>query len=477
MSPEKERESTNNDSIVEFLKSHIELFHTSIDVSYARAKIGGKQQIVTIRSKAFRQYITKTLYTLTDKVPQQNHVKSIILLLEIEALECAERQVFSRIGRHEGDIYIDLANPADEQIRITRFGWEIIRSSDSPVYFIRHAKMQSLPNPKRNGQIGRLAEFLNLESDDHLYLVFAWLLMAMNPNGPYPLLCIQGEQGSGKSSACKILRKVIDPSLPAVASMPTNEQDLLISALRSQVLAFDNISYISNTIYDVLCRLATGGGFSKRTLFTDDEETCFNLMRPLILNGITGLNGRQDLCDRAIYINTVPIGSNRRRTEGDLAKAFDDAHPDILGGLCDAIATALRNIDVVQLHTLPRMADFAKWVIAAEPALPIRPGSFIAAYERNRLEIIDESIDADPVASALVAMMPHYTHWNGTPTQLLQTLNLFTTEEIRRLNLWPKQPNALSRALKRSVTFLREKGIEISFVKSGIRTINILYHL
>ncbi|MBM9512007.1 hypothetical protein [Desulfogranum marinum] len=473
MTPETTQNDTPKDPAVEFLKSQIEVFHNSIDVAYACINGGSTPEIVTLHSKKFRQFVTKALYSLKGKIPQQNHIKSIIILLELEALEGVEREANIRIAQHEGDIYLDLANSANEQVKISKNGWEIIHASQSPVYFTRPAKMQSLPNPKKDGQLGRLAGFLNLESQDHLYLIFAWLLMALKPNGPYPVLCIQGEQGSGKSSVCRLLKNIFDPSLPVITSMPSGEENLLISALRSQVLAFDNISSISHSASDILCRMATGGGFSKRTLFTDDEETCFNIMRPIILNGITGLNGRQDLCDRTIFINTVPIPQNLRRTEEELQKAFAEAHPDILGGLCTALSTALQNENNPTPTSLPRMADFAKWVVAAEPALPIPPNSFLAAYERNRAEIIDEAIEADPVASAVIAMVAQFPQWTGTATQLLQTLNGYTSDEVRRLNLWPKQANVLSRKLKRAVTFLREKGVLLTFAKSGTRSITI----
>jgi len=474
MTPEISENGAQQDPTVEFIKSQIELFRTPTGKAYTRIKVGGKHEIVPVQSKKFRQYITKLLYINSGKIPQQSKIKSILFILGIDASEGPEREVHVRIAQFEGDIYLDLANAANEQVRISKGSWEIISDSHSPVCFIRPSKMKALPHPKEDGDNGRLVEFLNLENDDHLCLVFAWLLMVINPRGPFPVLCIQGEQGSGKSTALKILRNVIDPSWPSITSMPSSEENILISALRNRILAFDNITSINDATSDVLCRLATGGGFSKRTLFTDDEETSFNLKRPLMLNGITGLIGRQDLCDRAIFINTIPIPANERRTEKDLYNAFKEAHPEILGGLCSTIATALQNIDSIQLPSLPRMADFAKWVTAAEPSLPFPPGSFWAAYKNNRTEIIDEAIEADPVASAVIGMVAQFPHWTGTATQLLQMLNGYTTDEIRRLSIWPKQANVLSRKLKRAVTFLREKGVMLTFEKSGTRSITII---
>lgn len=43
--------------------------------------------------------------------------------------------------------------------------------------------------------------------------------------------------------------------------------------------------------------------------------------------------------------------------------------PRILGVLLDAVSYGLRTVGHVQLDALPRMADFALWITACEPAL------------------------------------------------------------------------------------------------------------
>jgi hypothetical protein len=48
---------------------------------------------------------------------------------------------------------------------------------------------------------------------------------------------------------------------------------------------------------DALCRLATGGSFAVRQLYTDDEEVLFEASRPILLNGIEDVICRPDLGD------------------------------------------------------------------------------------------------------------------------------------------------------------------------------------
>ena len=145
----------------------------------------------------------------------------------------------------------------------------------------------------------------------------------------------------------------------------------MVGANNSWVIGLDNLSYISPTLSDALCRLATGGGFATRALYTDDDERIFNIKRPMILNGIEEVATRNDLLDRSVILYLPEIPQASRRSESELWAEFRREHPRILGALLDAVAGALRNRDAVQLEGLPRMADFAVWATAGEEALGI----------------------------------------------------------------------------------------------------------
>ena len=63
---------------------------------------------------------------------------------------------------------------------------------------------------------------------------------------------------------------------------------------------------------------------------------------------------------------------------------YEEARPRILGALLTAASTALARIHRVKLEEIPRMADFAIWAVAAEPAWGLEEGAFLAAYGDNR---------------------------------------------------------------------------------------------
>jgi hypothetical protein len=172
-----------------------------------------------------------------------------------------------------------------------------------------------------------------------------WLLGALHPHGPYPVLILHGEQGSAKTTTEKFFRSLIDPSSALVRSQPHEPRDLIIAASNGFVCAFDNLSSLPDWFSDALCRLSTGGGFSTRALYTDDEEIIFEAKRPIILNGIEELATRGDLLDRAIVVELPRITDERRQTEDSLCVAFERERPRLLGALLDAVSGALACVE------------------------------------------------------------------------------------------------------------------------------------
>jgi hypothetical protein len=92
----------------------------------------------------------------------------------------------------------------------------------------------------------------------------------------------------------------------------------MIAANNGHVLAFDDLSSLSPWLSDALCRLASGGSFAVRQLYTDDEEVLFKAARPTLLNGIEDVIGQPDLADRAIFLALGPIEEVQRRSESEL---------------------------------------------------------------------------------------------------------------------------------------------------------------
>jgi len=229
--------------------------------------------------------------------------------------------------------------------------------------------MLPLPVPARGGSIETLASFCNIPSRSDFVLVVSWLLAALRHGGPYPILALSGEQGAAKTVLSKMLRALIDPNVAPVRSAPREERDLFIAANNGHLLAFDNVSDLPAWTSDALCRLASGGSFAVRRLYTDQDETLFQAARPVILNGIEDVITRPDVADRAIFVALPHIPEHRRRPEKELWHDFEKRRPQVLGALLDTASHGLRTLPNIRLEQLPRMADFAYWASACETVI------------------------------------------------------------------------------------------------------------
>jgi hypothetical protein len=444
------------------------LFHEPDRTAYADLIIDGHRETWPIRSKGFRHWIARQYYDVERGAPGAAALQAALAVIEAKAhFGAPERVVHLRVGGLDGRLYLDLCDDKWRAIEIDTAGWRIIDSP--PVRFRRANGMQALPVPVAGGSIEVLRCFLNLKSQADFVLVVAWALAALRNRGPYPVIALSGEQGSAKSTFSGIVRSLVDPNTAPLRALPREDRDLFIAANNGHVLAFDNVSGLPGWLSDTLCRLATGGGFALRQLYTDQDEVLFNGSKPVILNGIEDCVTQPDLADRALFLTLEPIPEARRRPQAELNAAFEAERPRILGALLDAVVTGLNRLSETRLETLPRMADFALWAAACESAF-WPTGTFEAAYRTNRDEAVDSVIDADPVASTIRTIMSSRATWTGTASELLRVLILAAGEREPKSKGWPQTPRALAGQLRRAVTFLRKIGIEIKFSRDAGRT-------
>jgi hypothetical protein len=443
-----------------------DLFHMPDGTGFADLNINGHRETWAIRAKGFRRWIARSFFEATQGAPSSEALQSALNVIEAKAhFDAPERMVHIRVaGGVDGRLYLDLCDETWRAVEIDTTGWRVI--DNPPVRFRRAAGMQSLPMPVSGGSVETLRTFLNVKTDTDFVLVVAWALAALRNRGPYPVIVLSGEQGSAKSTFSAILRALLDPNTAPLRALPREDRDLFIAATNGHVLAFDNVSGLPAWISDTLCRLATGGGFAVRQLYTDQDEVLFDATRPVILNGIEDIVTRPDLADRAVFLTLEPIPEERRRTEAELWAAFKTERPRILGVLLDAAVEGLKRLPQTSLPRLPRMADFALWATACETAL-WPAGTFWSAYCGNLDAAVEGVIDADPIAATLRGLMETQTEWTGTASDLLGALGEMAGERLVKAKTWPDSPRALAGRLRRAATFLRKVGIEIGFTKEG----------
>jgi hypothetical protein len=455
--------------IIELVKeSNAELFHDEEHTAFATITIDDHRETHRVHSRNFRKWLGLLHYRQTQTAANAQAVTDAITTLEGMALyDGPEFTTYIRIAPFESSIVIDVGDTGWNSIVVTADGWRVCGSNETPVRFRRAAGMRPLVLSVRGGSLSELRPFVNIGNDEQWALYLSWMVAAYRPKGPYPVLAVHGQHGSAKSSLCRFTRALIDPSTTPLRRPPREERDLMIAAANSWVVSFDNLSGISPSLSDSVCVLSTGGGFATRELFSDADERLFSATRPTMVNGIDDLATRSDLLDRCINLKLPVIADDQRRDETEMEAAFERVAPRILGALLDAASMAIRNHASVKLVRKPRMADFAMWAVAAEPALGIPQGSFLNTYLKNRDEASVLAVESSIIGPVIQAVMANRESWEGTAKELLNLINdaKYSDEQTRKRKEWPKGARAVRSALDRLAPNLRAIGIEVGLPK------------
>ena len=430
---------------------------------FARVEDVGGREVHRIPSDALKGLLLDSYKVRTRQLASAQPVLDVLNFVAARALRHGgHEQVFVRVGRSGDRVYLDLGDASHAVIEVDASGWR--KLPESPVNFFRPKGQQPLPEPRPGGSIADLRQLLNVERGNEFTLLVGWLLAALRGAGPYPVLVLVGEQGSAKSSAARILKQLVDPTVAPLRSLQPRERDVIVTAMGALVIAYDNVGALSEPMSDVICRLATGAGLANRMLYTDAEAVLFELARPVLMNGIEDFVTRGDLADRAFFVRFARIQEEDRRTETEINELFERLWPTLLGALLDAVSAALRNCSSTQLERLPRMADAARWVVAAEEALPWACGSFLEAYQRSQGTAVEVALESDPVAVAVLKLL-ETQDFDDTPTALYDLLGRQVSDEVKRAKNWPKAVNVLGGRLTRLAPALRQSGVVVEFSK------------
>jgi hypothetical protein len=453
---------TQADVLVEIAMEHAELFATpDEELAHAAITVKEHREVWPLRSRGFKRWLTHRYFLIGHKAPNSDAMNQALATLDAVACYTGKTApIHIRRAEHAGKLYIDLGDEAWRAIEIAPDGWRIV--TKPPVYFIRTSAMAPLPIPQRGGSIDELRPFLTIANDEDFLLIAAYLAAALRSRGPYPILAFVGEGGTAKTSTARLLRSLIDPHAAKVRRPPQSERDLFIGASKTSMLAYDNLSSIGEWLSDALCVVATGGTYTARQLHTDDEEMIFSVCQPVMITSVGEVIARSDLASRAITITLAPIPDDKRKSEGELDRAFEAVRPRIFGALLDAMSHGLAKLPSVSLAKLPRMADFMRWAQACEGAFGWPEGSIYAAFDRNAEDAVDSVLGLDTVAVALMAFLDKQEgHWKGQCEALLEGVSAFAPEGAKRDKAWPRSPQALTSRITMASPLLRKRGINI----------------
>ena len=459
------------DTVIRLAKD-ADFFVDDLENGYMAVKLDGHTETMPLKSPRFKSYLTKLYYDYSESALSTDALSQALKVFEMKAMFSGQEQRLTRrIASHEGSYYYDLCNSKWSVVRYDESGVSIVE--DGPVLFTRSKNMKAQQQPDLSIQPHVLPNILSRyfrfhrEADRILFVVY--LVTCFLPDIAHVVLVLYGEKGAAKSTTMRMIKKIVDPSVQELLTMPSSNQDLAVTLYNSYMPCFDNLDGLSAEKSDMLCMAATGGALTKRTLYTDSEETIIEIKRPIGINGINVVATRADLLDRSILLELIRIPKSERKTEKAIWEAFEKDIPKVLGGIFNTVKEAIKVYGDIQLDEVGRMADFTYWGCAAAQVMGIGGDVFLRAYLDNQDSANEEALTSHPVAAAVIALLRDEPSWKGSVSALLGALQ--QVAELEHINTkvksWPKDANVLSRRLKEVKSNLEEIGIRYDIRQHG----------
>src|SRR5215203_3598026 len=364
----------------------------------AHAFVGG-QAVPISRSN---RLLTKLLYEHEEKAPSNDGLIGARRVLDMLAHDSGDvRELHTRAAYHEGAVFYELS--PGRVVRIDEHGWEV--DPDPPVYFRAVKNLKPLPNPTRSeqGKLDDIARWVNLKTDKDRRMFLTYVTLATLPHIQRPILQTTGVMGAGKSTAGRIVKRLLDPT--ANEAVTIDRRDFLQKAAHCYILMLDNQNSLPEWFQDTLCRLVTGESDSKRVLYTDEEDLVWSMQRAVLLNGINPPTDRGDVQDRTLPIELDRLDKRRRIPEDDFWMQFSLKHPELLGALFDALASALKARHTVTLVERPRLADWGLYAAALYESQGWGVGTFLEDWKGVEETQHQGTLDGSIVAQAVLLYM------------------------------------------------------------------------
>ncbi len=471
--------------------------------------LNGKNIVSNLDNEDFHSWLCVNGKEEMTKSKVRNAVYSLKHLAKYLGTELPERDLYNRVGYEElsdksEKLYLCLHNRESEVVEVDSNGWRVIPEMTADVLFENPGMMKPLFRPERGGSISELREFVNV-SKEHFMLVVGWLLVALNVKGTMdcPILWINAPKGTGKTTATKYLKRLIDPDTGGTIAPVAKIRDFAASVSSRFVVAVDNLSKISLKMSDTYCRAVTGDTISRRKLFTDNTVNNVNLHARLIMNGMNYAPARSDLQDRCFQIKLQRLSQMTRKTNEELEQMFEERGPHILGALLDALSAGLRNREYEpELGVNMRMRDACCFImrVANTGVLPFSEGEFrnVLRQQKEYAESADkEPLHSNTILSLICDManekcemnedVEEVEVWNDSTGKLLEELSkraskLERAGEKGLLKDIPKSPQKLGAELSKGKSALEENSIYVergnspqSKRKSSRRMTRIVY--
>jgi len=443
---------------------------------FAIVDIKGHNETIELGTQHALSWFKVISYNENRKLYTDDTYTRVINLIRANALydQDVERvQTYRRIAVVGDEIYYDLGRQDWKIVKITKDNINIIPYDENVPLFIRNKNQAIQPDPNLDFAGNPLSKFCQLLRIKSKVFPVHFVSLFIE-NIPVPIMIMLGPQGSIKSTQSGYVKSAVDPAGRKIednlSHLAKKQDDIIVHLSNNYLVAFDNVSYISNTTSDTLCKAITGAGYPKRELYSDGNEITLRYQRKIVLNGISFDLDRGDLVERAVIYNTDKILPNERRTAQEVDQEYQTLLPDLLGHVFVTLQKALRiyHESKSRIKNLPRMADFVIWGEAISIALGNKELEFSHQYKQELEQSNDILNESNP-------LIPYLDHELAVETELLLPVNVFyqsfkkyaeNNQYETSGNSFPQHSNKIRGFITRTKPSLDDAGYKVEIFKN-----------
>jgi 5S rRNA maturation endonuclease (ribonuclease M5) len=185
---EEEEKKSTADKLVELALERYRIGRTETDEAFA-VEIGGANVAIMFRSSrdALRSALARAYRLEYGRTPNSTALADALTALQGEAYAVEPEPVYLRVAEHDSNIIVDLGDASGQAVVISPGGWQVV--DHAPVLFRRTAATGILPEPQPGGDLTELRVLLNVTAETWP-LALGWLVSALVPNMPHPILLL-----------------------------------------------------------------------------------------------------------------------------------------------------------------------------------------------------------------------------------------------------------------------------------------------
>lgn len=458
---------------------------------YGLVKIRDHYESISLKSNRYELYLNDLYYNSEMKMASKETIGKVIQRLQSNAefnSPITHLHLRTAWSKDRKSIYYDLTDEDWNCVKIDRYGVNLEKGINFPIFKRYNQTLQPIPAKNYNPKIfDKFMLLTNVKGKDDILLTKVWMISTFIPELTCAIYNVHGGEGGAKTTTQKAIKITIDPDRPANLLSVSHDKIEFIQQLAHRHVAFyDNLKYIPPWLPDEICKAVTGGGTSKRQLFSDEGDIIFDFKVCMGFNGINMVMNEADVLRRSIIIRLESLEDSEKIEDKTIFAEVEEIKPELLGYIFDIISKAMPIKDGLKIKNIPGMADWALWGEAISRAMGNKDLEFINAYRRNIEKQNQHVIDTHPLARAIKLLYDelndledkvktnfHYNKktnvWSTSMQDFHQQLGIIAMSDgidIRDSKIWAHSPSHLSNRLNIINTNLRRYGIDIAIRRS-----------